>query len=70
MLELEPDLYHILANSRDYDPLLFAWKGWRDAVGPRVRGLYKEFVELKNEGAKENGWEDTGAYWRSWYQGG
>ena len=52
MLELDPD---ILANSRDYDRLLFAWKGWRDAVGPRVRGLYKEFVELKNKGAKENG---------------
>lgn len=68
MLELDPDLYHILATSRDYDRLLFAWKGWRDAVGPRVRGLYKEFVELKNKGAKENGWEDTGAYWRSWYE--
>ena len=25
-------------------------------------------MELKNEGAKENGWEDTGAYWRSWYE--
>ena len=25
-------------------------------------------MELKNKGAKENGWEDVGAYWRSWYE--
>ena len=68
MLELDPDLYDILANSRDYDRLLFAWEGWRDAVGPKIRGLYKKFVELKNKGAEENGWEDIGAYWRSWYE--
>lgn len=68
MLELDPDLYDILANSRDYDRLLFAWGGWRDAVGPKIRGLYKKFVELKNKGAEENGWEDIGAYWRSWYE--
>ncbi|XP_068687414.1 angiotensin-converting enzyme-like [Montipora foliosa] len=68
MLELDPDLYYILANSRDYDRLLFAWEGWRDAVGPKIRGLYKEFVELKNKGAEENDWEDIGAYWRSWYE--
>ena len=68
MLELDPDLYAILSKSRDYERLLFAWKGWRDAVGPKIRPLYKEFVTLKNKGATENGWKDIGEYWRSWYE--
>lgn len=68
MLELDPDLYAIMSESRDYERLLFAWKGWRDAVGPRLRSHYKKFVDLKNQGAKENGWKDIGEYWRSWYE--
>ena len=67
-LELDPDLYGILSTNRDYDRLLFAWKGWRDAVGPKLRPLYKQFVELKNKGAKDHGWKDIGEYWRSWYE--
>ena len=67
-LALDPDLYAILSKSRDYDRLLFAWKGWRDAVGPKIRPRYKEFVMLMNIGAKENGWKDIGEYWRSWYE--
>lgn len=67
-LSLDPDLYKILSTSRDYDRLLFAWKGWRDAVGPKLRNKYTEFVKLKNKGATENGWKDTGEYWRSWYE--
>jgi len=67
-LALDPQLTHIMRTSRDYDRLLFAWKGWRDATGPKLRPIYKEFVELSNKGAKENGWDDTGAWWRSWYE--
>lgn len=68
MLALDPDLYSILSKSRDYDRLLFAWKGWRDAVGPDLRPRYKEFVKLKNIGATDNKWKDIGEYWRSWYE--
>ena len=67
-LALDPDLYKILRESRDYERLQFVWKGWRDATGPKIRPVYKKFVELKNEGAKDHGWEDTGAWWRSWYE--
>ena len=67
-LELDPDLYEILSTSRDYKRLLFAWKGWRDAVGPDLRHRYKEFVELLNTGARDNGWKDIGEFWRSWYE--
>ena len=67
-LSLEPHLVNIMGTSRDYERLLFAWKGWRDATGPKLRPIYKNFVELSNKGAKENDWADTGAWWRSWYE--
>ena len=65
---LATDITKILRTSRDYDRLLFAWKGWRDATGPKLRPIYEKFVELSNKGAKENGWDDKGAFWRSWYE--
>ena len=67
-LPLNPDLYKILRESRDYDQLKFVWKGWRDATGPKMRALYEKFAKLSNQGAQENNWKDTGEWWRSWYE--
>ncbi|NXX98126.1 ACE enzyme, partial [Centropus bengalensis] len=67
-LPLEPDLTDIMASSRDYDELLFAWKGWRDASGKIIRSKYKRYVELSNKAAVLNGYTDNGAYWRSLYE--
>lgn len=44
-----------MAESRDYDELLFAWKGWRDAAGKVLRQDYKRYVELANKAATLNG---------------
>lgn len=44
-----------MATSRDYDELLFAWKGWRDASGKKMRNNYKRYVELSNKAAMLNG---------------
>lgn len=44
-----------MATSRDYDELLWAWQGWRDAVGLSAREDYELYVELKNEAAMANG---------------
>ncbi|XP_013394530.1 angiotensin-converting enzyme-like [Lingula anatina] len=66
-LDLEPGLTRLMATSRNYSELLDAWKGWRDATGRKIRDDYKEFVSLSNEAAVENGYRDTGDYWRSWY---
>lgn len=49
-----------------YEDKLMAWTGWR-TVSPPMHELYKRFVELTNEGAKELGYKDTGALWRSGY---
>lgn len=44
-----------MAVSRDYDELLFAWKGWRDSAGKVLRQDYKRYVELANKAATLNG---------------
>ncbi|KAK5850642.1 hypothetical protein PBY51_001503 [Eleginops maclovinus] len=67
-LPLDPDLQKIMAESRDYDELLFAWKGWRDVAGKVLREDYKRYVELANTAAKLNGHTDNGAFWRSLYE--
>jgi peptidyl-dipeptidase A len=56
----EVQLKTVLENSRDYDELLDAWKGWHD----QARGLrpdYVRFTGLANEGARELGYKDVGA---------
>ncbi|KAM9210811.1 angiotensin-converting enzyme isoform 1-T1 [Dugong dugon] len=65
---LDPELTNILASSRSYSMLLFAWEGWHDAVGIPLKPLYQDFTALSNEAYKQDGFSDTGAYWRSWYE--
>lgn len=67
-LPLDPDLTKIMAESRDYDELLFAWKGWRDSAGKVIREDYQRYVELANKAATLNGHSDNGAFWRSLYE--
>src|SRR3984893_10180091 len=61
-----PDIEKILAKSRDPKELLAAWKGWH-AIAPPMRQRYRRLVELGNQGAKEMGFADVGAMWRSNY---
>lgn len=60
------ELSRTMATSRDPDALLEAWAGWR-TVSPEYRDEYERFVELTNEGARELGYADAGALWRSQY---
>ena len=59
-------LEEILATSRDYDELTEAWAGWHTISKP-IRADYIRYVELANEGARELGFKDLGAMWRSGY---
>ena len=61
-----PDLEQIMTNSRDPEELKKAWVGWHQIAIP-IRKEYVRFVELSNQGAKEMGFNDTGAMWRSKY---
>ena len=64
-LDLE-DITKIMATSRDARELLDAWAGWH-AIGGPIKKDYVRFVELSNKGARELGFKDTGAMWRSKY---
>ncbi|KAM9040028.1 angiotensin-converting enzyme 2-like [Sarcophilus harrisii] len=67
-LLLEPGLDKIMEESRDYYERLWVWEGWRSKVGKEMRPLYEEYVDLKNELAKGNDYEDYGDYWRGDYE--
>ncbi|HEU5413992.1 MAG TPA: M2 family metallopeptidase, partial [Candidatus Angelobacter sp.] len=60
------DLSRILATSTNPDELRDAWIGWHKISVP-MRQKYARFVQLSNAGAKELGFKDTGAMWRSNY---
>lgn len=47
-----------MASSRNYSERLHVWEGWRKEVGKRMRPLYEDYVDLKNEVAKLNGKQD------------
>ncbi len=64
-LDLE-EITRIMRTSRDPAELKDVWDGWR-TVSPPMRPLYQRFVTLSNKGARELGFSDTGAMWRSKY---
>jgi peptidyl-dipeptidase A len=60
------DVTRILAAPGDEKTLRAAWEGWH-TISPPMRKDYQRFVELSNKGARELGFADTGAMWRSKY---
>ena len=52
---------------RTPDELKEMWASWHDNVGAPMRGDYVRMSALANEGAKELGFADYGAMWRSGY---
>ena len=60
------ELENILAENRDPKVQLEAWTGWH-SIAPPMRDEYQRLVEIANEGARELGYKDVGALWRSKY---
>ena len=60
------ELSRLMAASRDPQELQSAWVGWRTIARP-IRPEYERFAELGNQGARELGFDDLGAMWRSKY---
>jgi peptidyl-dipeptidase A len=56
----------IMRDSRDEKKLRQVWEGWH-TISPPMRNEYTRFVELSNKGARELGFTDSGAMWRSKY---
>ena len=61
------DIEAAMGTSRNPDELKEMWLSWHDNVGKPIKADYVHMVELANAGAKELGYADTGALWRSNY---
>src|SRR5579863_5428314 len=59
-------LSDVLRTGTDPKELLDAWRGWH-TISPPMRPLFQRYVELGNKGARELGFADMGAMWRSKY---
>jgi peptidyl-dipeptidase A len=59
-------LSRLLAESRDPALLEDVWVGWH-RVGRSIRPEFERYVQLANQGARELGFADSGALWRSKY---
>ncbi|HYL36938.1 MAG TPA: M2 family metallopeptidase [Bryobacteraceae bacterium] len=59
-------LSDVLRTGTDPKELLDAWRGWH-SISPPMRPLFQRYVALGNKGARELGFADMGAMWRSKY---
>ncbi|HEX7035904.1 MAG TPA: M2 family metallopeptidase [Pseudomonadales bacterium] len=60
------DLEALMGTERDPELLKEMWTSWH-RVGVQMQDDYRRFVEISNAGARELGFADTGAMWRSGY---
>lgn len=61
------DIEAAMGTNRNPDELKEMWSSWHDNVGAPQRQDYQRSVGLLNEGARELGFKDVGAMWRSNY---
>ncbi|MBC2652538.1 M2 family metallopeptidase [Novosphingobium flavum] len=61
------DIEAAMGTNRNPDELKEMWLSWHDNVGAPIKADYVRMVELANAGAKDLGYADTGALWRSNY---
>jgi len=61
------DIEAEMGTNRDPDLLKEMWASWNNNVGSPMRADYAREVEIANAGARELGYADVGAMWRSQY---
>ena len=64
---LDPGLTDLMLTSDDYCELQWAWEGWRNESGRKMRGYYTSYVLLQNEAAEVNGYKNAKEMWTSTY---
>jgi peptidyl-dipeptidase A len=61
------DIEAEMGTNRNPVELAEMWKSWNENVGGPMRDDYANMVAIANKGAKELGYSDVGAMWRSQY---
>lgn len=49
------DLTDIMATSRSYKKLLYAWEGWHNTSGVPLKAYYPKFVQLGKKASQADG---------------
>jgi len=61
------DIEAAMGTNRNPEELTEMWESWHMGVGAPMKDDYARMVEIANEGARELGFSDVGAMWRSGY---
>ncbi|MGH6784656.1 MAG: M2 family metallopeptidase, partial [Sphingomicrobium sp.] len=61
------DVEALMGTNRNPAELAEMWQTWHENVGRPMRADYVRMVEIANAGAKELGYDDSGAMWRGQY---
>ena len=61
------DIEEQMSLNRNPEELKEMWTSWHDKVGAPMRADYQRLVEISNAGARELGYPNVGAMWRSQY---
>jgi peptidyl-dipeptidase A len=61
------DVEAMMGTNRNPAELAEMWRTWHENVGRPMKADYVRMVEIANAGAKDLGYADTGAMWRSQY---
>jgi peptidyl-dipeptidase A len=61
------DIEAEMGTNRNPAELAEMWTSWHTNVGKPMKADYARMVEIANQGARELGYADTGAMWRSGY---
>jgi len=61
------DIEAAMGTNRNPQELTEMWESWHNNVGTPMKDDYTRMVEIANQGAKELGFSDVGAMWRSGY---
>ena len=61
------DIEAAMGTNRNPEELKEMWTSWHDNVGTPMKADYVRLAEIGNQGAKELGFADLGAMWRSGY---
>ncbi|XP_076285295.1 angiotensin-converting enzyme-like isoform X2 [Lasioglossum baleicum] len=67
-LTLDHDVNTIMARSKDYDELLYYWHAWHEATGPQLKNKYMRYIQLANQAARLNGFENAGDQMRELFE--
>lgn len=62
--DIEAEMANLSLTPAQYQEM---WTSWHDNVGKPMRDDYSRMVDIANQGAKELGYSDVGAMWRSGY---